>query len=327
MKVKCPSCNRLLVIAKELEGKAVKCPCGNILKTKPPPVPQRAREVPLSFGQEPLQSQGSSVNSLFDELTERDLRSDEAGSRLGMDASVGRQKMTHGELVDASTDLEAKKRIHKTDASYVKFTLIALAIFLTCLTPVLLFNGYKSYRGSTNFYAAWQKQNSENSLQSGSTGGSKVVGAEAQKPQKINFDENFRQQNLEDLRLKFKERVQNILDTELALEIERRKSRGQSLPSNSTLDWLIQWPETLVVDKLLFEITDNDYVRCELIITGQPLQFALEGTFFVTGISGIQWKKSTDSAPFGAKENTLFRQNLISALVIKMQTPINKSEL
>ncbi len=266
-------------------------------------------------------------SGLFEELTENDFDTSVAGASSRLDASIGRQKMTQGELMDASAELQSKKRIFRTDNSSRKFTLIALAIFLACLTPVLVFNGYKSYRKSSNFYASWQKENSENSLLSGSTGGSKVVGAEAQKPQKINFADEFREQNLEDLRIKFKNRVQKILDAELALEIERRKSRGQSLPENSTLDWLIQWPETLKVDKLLFTITDNDYVRCELIIAGQPLQFALEGDFFVTGIAGIQWKKSRDTAPFGAKENTLFRQNLISALVIKMQTPINQSDL
>lgn len=323
MNVKCPKCNRLLKITKELAGQNVKCPCGISLKTRsPPPVSGITKKLnPLNSG---FPQQETFANSLFDELTERDFG---ASVAEGTDASVGLQKMTVAELKGATTELKSKSEIHKTDSSYKKYTLITLAIFFTCLTPVLMVHGYKTYRGSSNFYAAWQKQNSENSLLSGSTGGSKVVGAEAQKPQKINFADEYREQNLEELRLKFKKRVQAILDEQLALEIERRESRGQSLPKNSTLDWLIQWPEKLIVDRLLFDITDNDYIRCELVIAGQPLQFALEGKFFVTGISGIQWKKSTDSAPFGAKQNTLFRQNLISALVIKMQTPLNQSDL
>ena len=327
MNIKCPKCNRLLKVKQDLVGGAVKCPCGTTLKAKGPPPAPSIKKQPSISNEDVVQMQQPFGNSLIEELTVRDFETNFNGGSAGMDVSAGKKKMTENELGAASSELKSKKAVHKRESSYKKFTFIALASFLTCLIPVLMFNGYKSYRGSTNFMAAWQKQSSENSLLSGSTGGSKVVGAEAQKPQKINFDEEYREQNLEELRLKFKKRVQNILDEQLALEIERRESLGQSLPTNNTLDWLVQWPETLSVGKLLFTLTDNDYIRCELIITGQPLQFALEGDFFVTGIDGIQWKKSTDSAPFGAKQNTLFRKNLISALVIKMQTPIKKSEL
>lgn len=327
MQVKCPACNTLLNIPDHLDGKMAKCPCGITLKTKRPPPAPNANKANSTLNVESKRTKVSIESGLIEELTENDFDTSALGASSRLDASVGKQKMTQGELMDASAELASKERVVRTDNSYKKFTLIALAIFFMCLTPVLAFNGYKSYRKSSNFYASWQKDNSEASLLSGSTGGSKVVGAEAQKPQKINFADEFREQNLEDLRIKFKNRVQSILDAELALEIEQRQSRGQSLPKNSTLDWLIQWPETLKVDKLLFTITDNDYIKCELIIAGQPLQFGLEGNFFVTGINGIQWKKSTDNAPFGAKKNTLFRQRLIEALVIKMQTPINQSDL
>jgi hypothetical protein len=259
-------------------------------------------------------------HSLLDELTENDL-----SPTLGAQASetggpVGMANLAKSEIYGAVNQIGDKRKDNIKEGRRKKFIYISLSIFLICLIPNLAFMAYKSSRGSSNFYASWQKQNSEASLASGSTGGSKVVGAEAQKPIKItNRPELFQKAELNKYRDQLQLRVQQLIDQSMEMEIKRLKTADATIPENTFMDWLIGWPDKMLVESLELSITNNDYVFCELVVTGQPLHYAIEADFYITNVDGYKWKKASDNAPFGEKRNTLLRQTLVKDMVIKMQ--------
>ena len=105
----------------------------------------------------------------------------------------------------------------------------------------------------------------------------------------------------------------------MEMEIKRLKTADATIPENTFMDWLIGWPDKMLVESLELSITNNDYVFCELVVTGQPLHYAIEADFYITNVDGYKWKKASDNAPFGEKRNTLLRQTLVKDMVIKMQ--------
>lgn len=322
MKQTCPKCSKVLSIPAKLVGKAVKCPCGTIIKALAarnvpsrggPPVP-RPRPAP-AMNSQPLVDDG-----LFDELTESDLSQFGSAPKDSLGASQGMTNIAVSEIQGAVGHLTEKRRDNSKEGRRLKFIYISLAIFVIAATPNAAFFLYKSSRNSTGFYAAWQKQNSEASLMTGSTGGTKVVGAEAQKPVKVtNFKHLYQPAGIKEYRDQLALRIQALLDEQMAKEIETYASRDQQFPENGFLDWLIGWPEKLEIEKLDVNVTNNDFILCQLVITGQPLKYALEADFYITNVTGYKWKKSTDNAPFGEPKNNLLRDTIIKNFVIKMQ--------
>ena len=319
MKQTCPNCSKVLAVPARLLGKAVKCPCGAVIKVGVPPAGQlkRAQSVPRPV--KPAQNHVAD-DGLFDELTDNDFGLVTEATQQANSASVGMTNIAMSEIHGAVGHLSEKRKGNTKEAGRKKFLYISLAIFIVAATPNVAFFAYKSSRNSTGFYAAWKKQNSEASLATGSTGGSKVVGAEAQKPVKVTNQEHlYKPGGLEAYRDQLALRVQSLLDAVMAKEIEMYASRNQQLPENGFLDWMIGWPDKLEIEKLELHITQYDFLSCELVITGQPLKYALEADFFITNVSGYKWKKASDNAPFGEPRNNLFRDTIVKDLVIKMQ--------
>jgi hypothetical protein len=219
MKQTCPKCSKVLAIPAKLVGKAVKCPCGTIIKAVAarnvpgrggPPVPQ-PRPVPAT-GAQPLVDDG-----LFDELTDNDFNQFGSAPSDSLGASQGMTNIAMSEIQGAVGQLTEKRRDNTKEGRRLKFIYISLAIFLIAATPNAAFFIYKSSRNSTGFYAAWQKQNSEASLMTGSTGGTKVVGAEAQKPVKVtNFEHLYEPAGIQEYRDQLALRIQALLDEAMA---------------------------------------------------------------------------------------------------------------
>ena len=66
MKIKCPSCAKVLNVPESAQGKSVKCPCGTQIKV-PAAAPAPQEGSPRSVGELGIDDR------LFDELTEADL--------------------------------------------------------------------------------------------------------------------------------------------------------------------------------------------------------------------------------------------------------------
>lgn len=332
MKVRCPSCRKLLAVNDQLAGKTVKCPCGTKMKISTPPEAQGLSptkggrsKTPIiqssSSAPPPMRPQNSSLDDgLFDELTQNDFANvaTTAGGDVG--ASAGMKNIAMAEIHGAVGHITETRRDSRKETGRRKFLFISIVVFLSCFIPTVAILLYKASRNSSGFYAAWAKQNSEASLATGSTGGTKVVGAEAQKPIKVTNQKHLYQPGgLEKFSSELRVRVQELIDEVMAKELEAYKERGQKIPENGFLDWVIGWPERVKIERLDVTITKNDFILCELVVTGQPLMYALEADFYITSVEGYKWKKATDNAPFGKPSNNLFRDTIIKDLVRKMQ--------